>query len=407
MSNLRPLSKVLLYSHDTYGLGHLRRNLVIARELLGGIRPPAVVLASGSPVIDQVDRPPGLVCVQLPPVVKTGDDEYRPIDPSLTISLVRRARSAVLLDIVSRWKPDVLLVDHSPQGMKGELLSVFAELDHRSPATKIVLGLRDILDDPDRVRASWQANGVYGTLESAYDRILVYGTRDMFDLGRAYQIPEHVASRLEYCGFVTGDRAKHPVRPPGLPLGVDYVLGTVGGGGDGVEVLVATAHAAANADLAAVLCTGPLMSAADRRSLRSRTASLPRTVIVEHRHDLDAVAAGARCVVTMGGYNSLCELVHLGVPTIVVPRSWPRREQLLRARVFAARGLVRLVEEDGPELAWRLAEAVTQVSRRPSLISVGLDLRGRERVVASLAQVVGDVTTAIAIERPETVRVPA
>ncbi len=125
MSTEAPLSRVLLYSHDTYGLGHLRRNLVLARQLLGGVRQPRVVLASGSPVSDQVSRPPGLVCVQLPPVVKTGDDEYRSVDPSLSISLVRRARSAVLSDIVARWKPDVFLVDHAPQGMKGELLPVF------------------------------------------------------------------------------------------------------------------------------------------------------------------------------------------------------------------------------------------------------------------------------------------
>ncbi len=407
MSTPTRLSKVLLYSHDTYGLGHLRWNLVIARHLLGGTRPPRVVLASGSPVIGQVHRPPGLVCVQLPPVVKTGDDEYRSIDPSLSISLVRRARSAVLLDVVTRWKPDVLLVDHAPQGMKGELLPVFAELGLRSPATKVVLGLRDILDDPERVRSSWQANRVYETLESAYDRILVYGDRDMFDLARAYQIPEPVASRLEYCGFVTGDRAQHPVRPPGLPAGVDYVLGTVGGGGDGVEVLVATAQAAAGAGVAAVLCTGPLMSEDDRRRLRSAVASLPRTVIVEHVHDLAAVVAGARCVVTRGGYNSLCELVHLGVPTVAVPRSWPRREQLLRARVFAARGLVHLVEEGGPGLARRLAGAVADVAHTASPVRMRLDLSGRERVIASLERVVCDVTSTMAVERPEVARVPA
>lgn len=133
MKDLQSPSRVLLYSHDTYGLGHLRRNLVIARQLLGAARPPQVVLASGSPVIDQVPRPPGLVCVQLPPVVKTGEDEYRSLEPSLTISLVRRARSAVLSDVVARWKPNVLLVDHAPQGMKGELLPIFDELPHREP----------------------------------------------------------------------------------------------------------------------------------------------------------------------------------------------------------------------------------------------------------------------------------
>ena len=119
------LQRVLLYSHDTYGLGHLRRNLSIARELLGLANPPRVVLASGSPAIGRVPLPDGLATVMLPPVTKTPTGEYRPLDGSLGISLVRRARSAVLLDVVSRWKPDVLLVDHAPHGMKGELLPVF------------------------------------------------------------------------------------------------------------------------------------------------------------------------------------------------------------------------------------------------------------------------------------------
>ena len=384
MSAQSSLSRVLLYSHDTYGLGHLRRNLVLGRQLLGGVRPPRVLLASGSPVIDQVSRPPGLTCVQLPPVVKSGDDEYRSIDPSLSISLVRRARSAVLSDIVARWKPDVLLVDHAPQGMNGELLPVFDELARCSPRTKVVLGLRDILDEPDRVRASWQADGVYDTLEEAYDQILVYGDREMFDIGEAYQIPEPVASRLEYCGYVTGDRPERSVRPPGLTPGVDYVLGTVGGGGDGVEVLIATAHAAASSGVAAVLCTGPLMSDADHRLLGTATASLSETVIVEHLQDVAAVAAGARCVVSRGGYNSLCELVNLGVPTVVVPRVWPRREQLLRARVFASHGLVRLAEAESGGLAEKLMQAIVLVAQPGGFAPELLDLHGRERVISAL-----------------------
>ncbi len=388
MKPQQSLSKVLLYSHDTYGLGHLRRNLVIARELLGADRPPRVVLASGSPVIDQVTRPGSLECVQLPPVVKTGADEYRSVDPHLGISLVRRARSAVLMDVVARWQPDVILVDHAPQGMKGELLPVFDQLAVRSPRTKVVLGLRDILDDPQRVRATWRADGVYDTLEEIYDRILVYGERDVFDLVDAYRIPARVASRVEYCGYVTGDRPGQSLRPRGLSPDGEYVLGTVGGGGDGVEVLVATAHVAARAGIGAVLCTGPLMSESDQRVLREATVSAPATVIVEHLQDMAAVASGARCVVSRGGYNSLCELVNLGVPTVVVPRAWPRREQLLRASAFAARGLVHLVEPGDDTLADRLTDAVTAATLPCHPILRALDLQGRLRVTSALAHIV-------------------
>ncbi|MHB1536391.1 MAG: glycosyltransferase family protein [Acidimicrobiales bacterium] len=389
MSAIRPLSKVLLYSHDTYGMGHLRRNLVIARQLLAD---PAtrVVLASGSPVLDRVARPARLVCVQLPPVVKTGVDQYRSIDTNVSVSLVSRARSAVLSDVATRWQPDVLLVDHAPQGMKGELLPVFETLRSRCAQTKVVLGLRDILDDPSRVQATWEAQGIYDTLDAVYDQVVVYGDRDVFDLVPAYRIPEPLASRIEYCGYVVGDRPERALRPAGLSAGGEYVLGTVGGGGDGVEVLIAVAHAATAAGLEAVLCTGPLMSGADRRRLGAVTDGRSGMVVVEHLDDLAAVACGARCVVTRGGYNSLCELINLGVPTVVVPRVWPRREQLLRARAFATRGLVHLVDAPDETLVPVLARAMAAAMGSPGGIRHELALTGAPRVVRSLARTVAD-----------------
>ncbi len=388
MSYPSNLSRVLLYSHDTYGLGHLRRNLAIARRLLDSSGGTRVVLASGSPVLDRVARPPGLVCVQLPPVVKTGVDEYRSSERNLSLSLVSRARSAVLSDIVARWQPDALLVDHAPQGMKGELLPVFDTVRLRSRETKVILGLRDILDDPARVQATWKAEGIYEILASVYDGVVVYGDRDVFDLALAYDIPEPLASCIEYCGYVTANRPQAPVRPAELSGDGRYLLGTVGGGGDGVEVLVATAHSAAERGLQSVLCTGPLMPAADRQILAETTKGISGIAVVEHVADLAAVALGADCVVTRGGYNSLCELINLAVPTVVVPRMWPRREQLLRARAFAARGLVHVVEAPQETLIPAVTKAVSEAIGTRGGVRDELDCNGAQRVVRFLERTV-------------------
>jgi predicted glycosyltransferase len=48
----------------------------------------------------------------------------------------------------------------------------------------------------------------------------------------------------------------------------------------------------------------------------------------------------------MGGYNTLSEALSLGTPTLCVPRVFPRREQLIRARSFAKLDLLRLIEPD-------------------------------------------------------------
>ncbi len=379
------LQRVLLYSHDTYGLGHLRRNLSIARELLGLANPPRVVLASGSPAIGRVPLPDGLATVMLPPVTKTPTGEYRPLDGSLGISLVRRARSAVLLDVVSRWKPDVLLVDHAPHGMKGELLPVFDYIARARLSTLLALGLRDILDEPSRVIETWNAEGVYQTIEEVYDSVMVYGEHDMFDLAQLYGLSADLAERIEYCGYVTTPTPQAVPMPRGVSDGRPFVLAMIGGGGDGVQVLIDTALSAVTSGISCVLCSGPFMSDVDRQRLGDATGHLDDVHTVEHLAEPAAVAARAAVVVSRGGYNSLCEVVGLGVPTIVVPRREPRLEQLIRARAFAGRGLIDVVE-DSADLTSALPRLLAGASTRRGVPR--LDLGGAPRTVAHLQRLV-------------------
>lgn len=396
------LRKVLLYSHDTYGLGHLRRNLAIARHLLSNEPGVQVVLATGSTVADRFTLPAGLRVVQLPPVVKVGVDEYASRNGHMSLSLVRRARAAVISDVVRRWRPDVLLVDHSPQGMKGELLGVFRTLAADSPATRIVLGLRDILDEPAHVRSTWGSEGVYETLEKVYDAIFVYGSPQVSDVVEEYGIHGAARDRLHHCGYVAAEPPACAALPPGVEEGEPFVLGTVGGGGDGAEVLEATIRSAAKLGARPVVVTGPLMAAPDRAELIALAAQVPGALVVEHLPELAAAAMAASCIVTRGGYNSLCELAPLGVPTIVVPRTWPRREQLLRARAFQALGLVEVVSpEEGP-LDSQLLEAISRCLEMPRRQAVaGLDLGGLARLAEGLREVVAAPKVAPGVDSEE------
>lgn len=373
------LQSILLYAHDTYGLGHLRRNLNIADHLLRAHPGLQAVLMSGSSVTDRFALPAGLSVVQLPPVVKVGPELYRPRDSRLDLRLVRRARSAIMADVARRLRPDVFLVDHAPQGMRGELLPVFASLRASSPKTRIVLGLRDVLDDAATVRRTWRADGVYNTLEAVFDRILVYGSPDILDLIEAYDLPAAVAAKVTYCGYLSSVQAVDYDGPP-----ANVVVGTAGGGGDGAEVLAATLTACRHMAQPSLVVTGPLMDPHQRRALEAQAASDPLARALEFAPKLGAMVAGAGAVVTMGGYNTLCELVESGVPTVVVPRVHPRREQAIRAELFAARGLVQVVEP-GPNLAARLEPALATalaVGRRKN--PPNLDLGGLSRLTGAL-----------------------
>jgi predicted glycosyltransferase len=383
LSSGRRVRKLMLYSHATYGLGHLRRNLGIANHLLESADGLQIVLVSGSPVSDHFPTPAGLTIVNLPSVHKVGPDQYRPRDPRLSISLVRRARTAIMSDVARRLRPDVLLVDHSPAGMNGELLGVFETLRAHSPATRVVLGLRDILDEAEVVVRTWTDQGIYPILDAVYHDICVYGCRDLFDVGLHYQMSGPVRDRLQYCGYLARSTTRADANPSRGRGDEPYVLATAGGGGDGASVLAAAIDAGQALGVPTMVVTGPLIDDRDWAALATQAAGAPDVELVRFHPKLRAAMASASAVVTMGGYNSLCEAVSVGVPTIVVPRCHPRLEQTIRARLFCEQGLVDYVPP-GPDLASRLASALGVRSRHPRPAGRTLDLGGLDRLGAVL-----------------------
>jgi predicted glycosyltransferase len=192
VSPSRRVRSVLLYSHYTYGLGHLRRNTAIAHFLLKGDPELKVVLVTGSPFVGSVPMPAGVSIVRLPRIrrasaaVNVGAETYQPLEPGQTMPRLWAERAGLLASTLLRVRPDVFLVDHAPLGTKGELALALSMARETLPSTRVVIGLRDVLDDPEAVRQVWREQGIHEALETFYDRILVYGSQELFDSCSAY-----------------------------------------------------------------------------------------------------------------------------------------------------------------------------------------------------------------------------
>ena len=388
-----PRRRVFLYSHDTFGLGHLRRNLAIAEHLLSPEGGCEVWLLSGSPVIRSWDLPAGLRVQPLPPVVKVGAERYAAFSGNNPFGLVKGYREALILNAVMRERPDVILVDHAPAGMKNELLPMLAAVRQEMPGTRVMLGLRDIIDSPDVVRRLWQDEEIYELLEHAYDDILVYGSRTLFNVADAYQLPPQVASKLRYVGYVG--------RPPAVAANAAWpgmaaaaglrVLVTAGGGGDGFGMMAAYLEALASLPvhaMASLLVPGPLMPPAQAQALAKVAAARPDVCILPFTTDLVKLVAQAELVVAMGGYNTTAEILAARKRAIIVPRAAPRAEQLLRARMLEKLGVI-LVAEDGPDLAPRLASLLPQVLTGGKLLAPfwdAIDLDGARRTAEAVVE---------------------
>lgn len=384
--------RVAMYSHDTFGLGHLTRTLRLARAVVETIPDASVMVLTGSPWADRVALPAGVECVQLPSVQKRGADDYVSRDPEVPFRRLRMMRTMMLHDTVLLFRPHVLFVDNVPLGMKGELVRTLEAVRHRLPGTRIHLNLRDVLDDPAVVRAQWDENGVDEVLDRVYDEIHVFGEAAVYDAVDAYQLP---AEKTRFLGYIApyGDVESRPAAPPPGVGQAHRVLVTTGGGEDGVEILRSALALqeglGPDSPFRFDLVLGPFVPQESRDLLlRSRgTNGVRLHDWVEH---LSGWMSGYDAVVSMGGYNTLCEVLAAARRSVVVPRVTPRREQEIRAVAFESRGLVRRLPfaELSPDSLERVLRGC--LAEEPSLPSPRVpSLEGLRRFKDRLREIAG------------------
>jgi predicted glycosyltransferase/nucleoside-diphosphate-sugar epimerase len=384
-------ARLLTYTQDGLGLGHLRRATSVAAEFLGREPRGWVLTISDSPLGTMLPDLPNHDYLKLPSIVKSGPGDWRPLSLPLEFGAVRQLRSRLILEAVTAFQPDVLLVDHMPHGAMGELLPALEAL--RGSPTRVVLGVRDIIDAPEVVEQRWRAEGAFDALIRHYDEVLVYGAREVFDLPAEYGWSADLRNLVRYCGYMctpdapTDPRRIRTRRLAGLPGG-KMVVAMAGGGADAYELfstlLEAVPQICAAQQCTFVIVTGPFMSEAERRDLKVRAEKLPVRLRVMVKDPLSYVAA-ADLVVSMAGYNTTMEVLRLGTPALLVPRRGPSREQRMRSRLFADRGWVSQLDPDDLTPA-RLAETIIETlsGERQVHPVAGPDLGGLARAVEHL-----------------------
>ncbi|HET7584294.1 MAG TPA: glycosyltransferase [Gemmatimonadaceae bacterium] len=375
----RPYPKVLLYSHDTVGLGNIRRTLLLAQTLTEQWENAAILILTGSPMIHAFRIPEGIDYIKLPCVDRLGADEIEPRFLVACANEVKRTRAAILTRSIMGFAPDLLVVDKRPAGVDGELVDALRALRRSGRSTKVVLGIRDILDEPIRTRNALRRTRAFETIARYYDEVWIYGERDVFDPVAEYGFPSAVAARTHFCGYLER-RLAMPLRDGGPPR----VLVTPGGGGDGGAMISAYLEGLVDLPrrvaLRSTVIFGPQMSAAHRSGILERYGHLADVTFVDFEADLTPRYAESDLVVSMAGYNTVCELLSNGLPAVLVPRAEPVREQLMRARLLAERGWFDVVEPQDLSPSLLMEKVMSALQRTPRAAPpLGMDGLGRVR----------------------------
>jgi predicted glycosyltransferase len=370
---------VMMYSHDGFGLGHMRRNLNIASRFVEEMPGASVLMLVGSPSAELMSLPLGVDFVKLPSIIKVGTNDWRPRRLQLSNDSAMELRSRLIKRAAESLRPSLFVADHVPTGVWGELLPTLRMFRQMRRPPRVVLGLRDIIDDPSTVRRAWQRDGIYDAISEFYDELFIYGRREVFDSAAHYGLDGLDRCAVRYCGYVCSEQTPDAPERVRARLGVNarpLVVVTGGGGHDAYPMMKASlealVHIAPEVRPRMVLITGPLMDAEGRRRLVRRAEGLPVEVLTAVPNCLDHLAA-ADAVVSMAGYNTVLEALRLAKPLVVIPRAGPSAEQRTRAGILSRLGLATTIDPDEVD-PQRLADAIVDElgrDRRPASAFAG------------------------------------
>ena len=376
-------SRVLVYSHDTFGLGHLRRCRTISHSLVEHNKNLSVLILSGSPIIGSFDFRSRVDFVRVPGVIKLRNGDYTSLNLHMDIEETLKIRSSIIQHTAPIFDPDIFIIDKEPTGLRGEVLETLRLLKARG--TRLILGLRDVMDEPGALAPEWKRKNVMPALRDLFDDIWIYGLPQICNPLEGITLPEKVRRKITYTGYLE----RHSEPPPEHQLPEitrrPFLLVTPGGGGDGEGLIEWVLRAYESGEMLpypALLVLGPFMDRERRSAFIERARKLRRVEAITFDAHMEHLVANAVGVVAMGGYNTFCEILSLDKRAIIVPRTAPRMEQYIRASRAQELGLVRMLVDDGTRDPAVMATALRNLpqQRLPSEVVVPGLLEGLENV---------------------------
>lgn len=387
-----PRLDILLYAHDGRGLGHASRTIAIGMALRRLYPELRVLFVSGCKVSQELIGAQPLDWLKLPSYeteVVAGKSRGIRGNSGYSDSELGQARGAHLAQLVRLYRPRAVLVDHTPQGKHRELLPALTVA--RALGSHLLLGVRGVVGEVPQA-GSGLARRVF---EDHYHQLLWYGDPAVLGSEHQQQLLAQYGMQPVACGYVArlGEMRRWPTAVEG---GGKDLAGTISipWFGEHFHPFLANLTEALrrvgseSGHWRIFLGSG---TDVDRQKAQQLLGDLPHCRVEPLSGAGYVEALGrSRMAVIYGGYNSLMDVLALGLPAVVVLRAMQDREQQLhleRLRQVAGE-LLSPVAEHGTgagilvELIGRaLGKTVRPISR--------IDLEGASRAAELLAGLLG------------------
>ncbi len=385
--------RLMIYSHDTFGLGHLRRCRAIAHSLVERFKGLTILILSGSPIIADFDFRARVDFIRIPGVIKLFNGEYTSLGLKIDLKDTLSIRESIIRNTTREFAPDLFLVDKEPLGLKGEMTDTLRML--KGTATKTILGLRDIMDEPTLLKREWAGRDMLSAMDDLYDDIWIYGLEEFFNPLATMDVTPALRDKIIYTGYLPRSLPKEHYPPEKLEMEEPYILITPGGGGDGATMVDWVMRAYEGDDalpFGALMVLGPFMPPEYRAEFKDRAAKLDRVEVISFDSRMEVLMANSVGVISMGGYNTFCEILSYDKRALVIPRMEPRKEQLYRATRAEELGLSKMLIPDGNLDTRTMVEALRNLpdQNKPSESLLPGMLDGLDRIGALVRSSVED-----------------
>lgn len=384
---------VMLYCQSSLGVGHFQRCMALAAAISRERR--AIVLSGGlrTPLAGSAYH--GIDLVELPAIVH--DSEGKTLhagagSPGLDAAWSERRR--IIAETVKAAAPDALVLDYYPFGkrdfqneIRGLMEAVRVTAWPRRPL--MVCSLRDIVE-PRVEMAEFYAGLAVRELDRSFHHLLVHCDEVFLHLEDSFRPPAPVRIPVHYTGFVLPPLP----RPAPETSRSGPVLVTAGGGRVGMSLLRAALEAAREHGLAREwgmrIVTGLHLPQDEWDELERQARAVEGLSLERWIDDVPAVLARARASVSQAGYNTVAELLHARVPSVLVPVGHgTATDQAVRSQRLESLGLAQVLDParlSGDRLAGAVRKATAQ---RPAPTEFTFD--GANRSAALLERFLAQV----------------
>ncbi len=373
--------RVLLYCQHVLGIGHLVRSAKIVKELS---RDSQILFISGGekPAGFRFPENENIDILQLPPL-KTDPDfsnlqvcgSWRSMDETKTL------RRHLLLQAFVEFQPDVVVTEMFPFGRKQfrfELLPLLEHIRQQSPQTMVVSSVRDIL--VTRKDQEEYEQRVCDLVNAFYDLILVHGDKNFQKFDETFSRVNDLRCPVTYTGYVVQQKDPNTTEAGRLQLSEQGQPMIVASNGSGQyltgQMLLETVLRAAQLLQSRIphefhVFAGPLMPEDAYSRLQTLAHESRNVRLSRYTPDLAAALKRAEVSVSMGGYNTMMDVLSSRVRALVYPvTSNGDQEQSVRAEKLARAGIIDVIrtEELTPEeLASKIEQAL---SKTPTPLTV-------------------------------------